>query len=260
MEEILKYCIKVNGERACHPVFGWFSEKPLEPCLDMAGKYETNNGVVAFVAKDGSYYVTPFYSKVGENLSKLGFTRGNLYVPFSNGDIPMDKELAEKWKALCEVERRETEVRCEQEKRERYAKMANEKGLDVLPEDVYQLSLEIPDDGLETIWWGQERSKTQPIYEWQVQDCMGTYCQNNGKVSFVDANGKMFVTPFWYEVGVMLRQAGYREGSLYVPLSNGEKIVDPDMNTRWEAICSEERNQTYVGQKQNSSGSSSFKK
>jgi ATP-binding cassette subfamily B protein len=68
---------------------------------------------------------------------------------------------------------------------------------------------------------------------------------DNEKVAFVgvDESGKTYVTPFCPEVREMLFAAGYEEGSLYVPLSNGEEILDPDLNAKWHAMCNKAKGQ-----------------
>ena len=43
-------------------------------------------------------------------------------------------------------------------------RLAEEKGLSELPQEVYDMALAIPEEGLETLWWGFEKSKTTPIF------------------------------------------------------------------------------------------------
>ncbi len=83
---------------------------------------------------------------------------------------------------------------------------------------------------------GQESSRTFPIYDFQLLAFMGTYWQNNGIVVFVDENGKQYVTPFCFQIKQMLRDAGYLEKPLNVPLSNGEQIVDPTLAATWNSL------------------------
>ncbi len=254
MDDIIKYCIKVNGITAYYPIDDKISSKALDSSPEMSMKYGWNNGKVSFVTEDGSYYVTPFCSEVAEALKNLGYTDGSLYVPFSNGDIPSDKNLAEKWEKLCTEARKQFNEREEREKRERYGKIAEDKNLKALPEEVYKMSLAIPEDGLETTWMGEEKSKTRPIMEQKIPESIGTYYQNNGRVSFVDSSGKMFVTPFCSEVTQMLTEAGYQERGLFVPLSNGEQIEDPKISAKWANLCEIARESFNKEQQQNGSG------
>lgn len=239
MNDIFKYCIRVNGISSYYPIYDEVSQHVLEGDPEYARTFGWNNGKVSFITEDGSYYVTPYCFEVADALRKAGYKDTGLYVPFSNGDIPSDKELAQTWQTLCEEARKKHDAEELEAKKEKIRKMAEEKGLSELPEEVYKMSLEIPEDGLETIWWGSEKSRTTPIQDWDLPDIMGVYCQNNGKVSFVDSTGKMYVTPFTSEVREMLAAAGYREGSLYVPLSNGEQIVDETLAAKWNIMKQE---------------------
>lgn len=58
---------------------------------------------------------------------------------------------------------------------------------------------------------------------------------NNGKVIFVYIDGKTYVTK-GYKIIDELREAGYKEGELFVPFSNGEAIVDPFLKKKWDDI------------------------
>ena len=71
-----------------------------------------------------------------------------------------------------------------------------------------------------------------------IRKSLGTYCQNNGRVVFVDDKGDTYVTPHCVEVIEILEAAGYRPGSLFVPLSNGERIVNDELRAKWEKLCS----------------------
>ena len=108
--------------------------------------------------------------------------------------------------------------------------------------DWLEISLEIPSEGLETSWMGQKPERTFPVSgDYAIEEAMGTYTQNNGRVSFVTADGKTYVTPFCFEARETLKAAGYKEGSLYVPLSNGEVPVNPEVAEHWKKMCEKAR-------------------
>ena len=78
-------------------------------------------------------------------------------------------------------------------------KLSKEKGLVELPKALLEISLEIPSEGLETSWMGQKPERTFPVSgDYAIEEAMGTYTQNNGRVSFVTADGKTYVTPFCF--------------------------------------------------------------
>lgn len=64
--------------------------------------YETNNSTVAFVCDD-SLYVIPYMKPVMDILVRNGFTQRCMYVPFSNGDYPINWQS--KWNDLKGVAR-----------------------------------------------------------------------------------------------------------------------------------------------------------
>ena len=235
LNDILQYCIKVNGITAFYPIFNETSTRPLQPEAGWVKKYGWNNGRVAFVTEDGSYYVTPYCVEVVEVLRELGYVDSGIYVPFSNGDVPSDSILAAKWEQMCIDARQQRAIREEREKNERFAKLAAEKRIEPLPAQAYDLCLEIPADGLETTWMGMV-DRMRPISEDTVMSSMGTYCYNNGRVSFINERGVMYVSPYVHEIIELLIEAGYVERSLYVPLSNGEEPTDPGMAERWEEM------------------------
>ncbi len=236
-KEILDLCIRVNGLTAFYPQFGQLDETPLEPTADMVGKYGWNNGVVAFVTPDGSYYVSPFCVEVADYLNKNGYRNEYIYVPFSNWDEPSNGIKAQEWKKLC-ADAKELHNRKEKERRaEEIRKIAREKGIRELDPSVYDMSLEIPDNGLQVKHYAGETSTINPIPEFSLRSAAGTYCQNNGRVVFVDDKGATLVTPYCHEVKEVLSAAGYREGGLFVPLSNGEEIIDATLRDKWAKLC-----------------------
>ena len=51
-------------------------------------------------------------------------------------------------------------------------------------------------------------------------------CQNNGQIAFADGKGNLYVTPYREEIHKILADAGYKEGTLYVPFSNGTSFPE----------------------------------
>ena len=101
-QNILKLCMKVNGVKTYHPIFEVTSERGLQGDPSCIGKFCWNNGRVAFVTRDGSYYVTPYCFDVADYLRANGYVEGSVFVPFSNGEVPEDENLKAHWKTLVE--------------------------------------------------------------------------------------------------------------------------------------------------------------
>ena len=232
-QNILKLCMRVNGVKTYHTLFEVTSERGLQGDPSCIGKYCWNNGKVAFVTRDGSYYVTPYCFDVADYLRANGYVEGSVFVPFSNGDVPEDENLRAEWRTLVEGARALHDERTAEERRNKCAEYARQKGLEDLPEEVYGMCLQIPKEGLEYSNWGQ-KGKCYPVEDYQLKETLGTYCQNNGRVVFVDDKGNTYVTPFCEEIRDALSASRYREGSIYVPLSNGEELLDPTLNARWK--------------------------
>ena len=91
-QNILKLCMRVNGVKTYHPIFEVTSERGLQGDPSCIGKYCWNNGKVAFVTRDGSYYVTPYCFDVADYLRDNGYVEGSIFVPFSNGEVPEDRK------------------------------------------------------------------------------------------------------------------------------------------------------------------------
>lgn len=54
------------------------------------GKFNVNNGILCFVDKGGHPWVTVATDARLESLRKAGFKNGDFFVPFSNGEEPVD--------------------------------------------------------------------------------------------------------------------------------------------------------------------------
>ncbi len=64
---------------------------------------------------------------------------------------------------------------------------------------------------------------------------LGTYCERNNRVVFVYRNGKTYVTK-GRKIVDELKKAGYREKSMLVPFSHGEKIFNSKLADKWNQI------------------------
>lgn len=63
------------------------------------GTFRRNNGVVAFVYRDGMTYLARGY-KIIPDLTAAGYKESSFFVPLSNGETITDPSLAAQWESL----------------------------------------------------------------------------------------------------------------------------------------------------------------
>lgn len=59
--------------------------------------YCSNNNAIAFVDRDGNYYVAPHSSERVNELENAGYKKTRLGVSLSNGELPTASHLRNKW-------------------------------------------------------------------------------------------------------------------------------------------------------------------
>ena len=226
MENIEKYCLKVDTE--------------FEIREEMYGTYDTNNGKVAFITDKGEYFVSPFFFEMIESLEELGYKKGSFPVYYSNWDTPKDPEEAKRWEIMREQAKDLFEKRQEREYTEKCAELAKKARIRELPQEAYDKSFAIPKEGLDTLYYGHP-DRINPEFLYNMEQDLGTYWQNNGKVAFIDETGTVYVSPYSHEITDLLEDAGYKEHAIAVPLSNQEDIKDPELNEKWQKMREEAR-------------------
>lgn len=113
----------------------------------------------------------------------------------------------------------------------------NQREVLALPEEFYEKYC-IPCFGLKTSYFGSEPQEiTTPLYqEGHYRDGQslagqtknGIFGYNNSTISFVNEKGLFFAAPYRKDIMDILRNHGYYQDYLYVPLSNQELIVEND--------------------------------
>ena len=155
-------------------------------------------------------------------------------MPFSNGDYPKAEER--KWNILRERASKAYQDDFEQD----CAAFCDERHIGgVISDETLRNCFEIPSSGVD-VKNSYYKTCYPPIikdnaFNNDVEDKLGRFCANNGKVVFTYRNGKTYVAK-GYKIISELRNAGYIESGLFVPFSNGETILDPILKERWESI------------------------
>ena len=197
-------------------------ETIVESRLAQVGKYDSNNGTLAFVDENG-------IMKIGHStdgnllaLKEAGYQRGNIWVPFSNGECPVDQEIKKKYLELRERGREINRQRNIEQHLQIFSKEAERKGVVPVEGGLFMMV-----DGIEyTHFWNQSgqigvNTDGNNFAIDRVQQ-VGTFGSNNGRIAFVDEKGQMWVGASTPENWEALRNANYHRGGIWVPFSNGE--------------------------------------
>ena len=235
LQELKEKSICIHGGRitVCWPQYN--EEENLD-LSDMQSKFNgafsTNNSTICYIINN-EIFVTPYTRESMKTLSEAGLAEDYFYVPFSNWDYP--KYEKEKWENLRawarESYRRDYETDS--------AEWCDEHGIKELDDEILERCFRIPRVGVhvkhvyfETIHYP---ACGESCVDSTVINKLGKFCSNNGRVVFIYRDGHTYVAK-GYKIIDHLREAGYKEGSLFVPFSNGERIVDPILADQWEQI------------------------
>lgn len=235
MKNLQQNSICVSGiTTVCWPQYG-----DNEETIDMTdigskfnGAYCMNNSTICFVVNN-EVFVTPFTREAMHTIVDAGLERKSFYVPFSSWDYPKDEK--EKWHRL----RKEAAESYHRDYEEDSAKWCDEHGIGTLSDETMARCFRMPRNGVPVKHLYFENTYypacNEGFVDCTVIDRLGCYCANNGKVAFVYHDGHTYVTKGYWILSE-LRQAGYKEHSLFVPFSNGEQITDPYLAAEWEKI------------------------
>lgn len=76
-------------------------EKLYIPYYEESEIFNYNNGVLAFINKDGRMFTAPLSTANFQALENADYKQDmDLIVPFSNGEYPFQQDLKEKWDGL----------------------------------------------------------------------------------------------------------------------------------------------------------------
>lgn len=194
--------------------------------------YSIQCRTVGFVS-EGELYVTPCSDLVIRSLEALGFKQAEFYVPFNQNDYP--KNETEKWVYLKEM----VIQSYIDDFIEDCTAYSNEQGIGTLSEEVLKNCMAIPFLGLPVIGIEYETCYYPilniGIMEQEKANYIGRYNINEDFVAFVYRDGRTYVTK-GYRIIKKLKEAGYKQKNMFVPLSSGERIKDKGLQKIWESI------------------------
>jgi hypothetical protein len=138
------------------------------------------------------------------------------------------------WKKILLSADQETKIQFEED-----CENLCKKDISVLPEEVMKETLLIPLEGFMVERMGIQ-DRITPITRYGVVDCttaefLGNYAANNGVVTFVTPRGKQYIGKGYGLIKILI-EYGYSEKYFFVPMSNWEKFIDPDIQKTWEGL------------------------
>lgn len=211
------------------------AEETLKPMVSqtlasLENCYDSNNSVITFVS-ESVQYVIPYTRVVAQILRNAGFINKSIYVPFSNWDYPVYEK--ERWVALWQSAKEQWEL----DFLDDCKKHSDKEGFGSITEDLLKKCFKIPKSGVyvKHLYWEQTYYPYVHTFDCMAIERLGRYCTNNGTCVFVYRNGNTYVTRDWDVVNA-LRKAGYKEGDLFVPFSNGEVIQDTATRMVWQNL------------------------
>jgi len=248
-EERRAYFILSGEERTLKPVEGgdWmnvtgvecrtgFGDETYRVSPDYnaeTGTYCINNATIAYIGPNSELFIG---HQTEENLKALrtaGYQRSEdgFSVPFSNGELPTDPDLAGRYREL----RRRGEEKAREERIQKhldeYRREADRKRINPVSKEGF-----VRVDGARYRIFGREK-KIEPNTDGYNMalgrlEEVGTYCSNNNVLAFVDGEGCIWIGRDNAENLEALETAGYQRRELFVPFSNGEEPVDQDLSEK----------------------------
>ena len=203
--------------------------------LDIAGKVYCNyKGMVGFIC-DGNEYITPYFKGVIEILRKEKFEEVCFSMPLSEKGFPYDKELARKWKQLIEDVKHFREL----DMTEEAINVSMKRHVSYLPHDIRKKALEIPIQGY---WAYGPKGKVDirpyiQIGRMQREEYqkLGAYNVLGDVVVVISNDAKTYLMHLSAGLLDNLNNSGYKRNyKLLVPMTNGEKFLDPIVQKRFE--------------------------
>lgn len=85
------FCIAPDSAPEAYPdAFNQMGRSEIDLRARQVGRYDTNNGLLAFVDETGATYLVPWTDQNIGILESAGYQYGGVFVPFSNGEVLID--------------------------------------------------------------------------------------------------------------------------------------------------------------------------
>lgn len=203
---------------------------------DLLGKFAYEAGKIVFIDECGKTWVTPFCYEINSILVEAGYKKGRFYVPLSNGEKIVDPDISQRWESLCSEAKASNDERISRNNQERINKIATQKNIQSVPQQLFTVTIKIPETGLYITLEGKEKDLITPIPIYRLEELMGCYYVNENKIIFVDKTGSTYISPYAFEVALILDRCGFTKRYMNVPLANGEELVDQTLSLKWKEM------------------------
>ena len=164
--------------------------------------YATNNGVLAFIISGKEFFVTTNELETIHILQSFGFEREDFYVPLSNGDLPLEEELSNRWERIRHQAIEDEQASFTEECRSR----AKEKRIGELRPRFLDLCSRTPKKGLQL----KNGDRYYPVPKKFARNLLGKYCflkNNKGQeelIVFVNIDGTTWLTTYGHKEGILI--------------------------------------------------------
>ena len=194
-----------------------------------------NHEIIAFFTEN-VLYVIPFTYKAIKILENAQFTfvveDNDMYIPFCEHDYPVTEY--KKWLAL----KSEASALRSEEFTYECIEYCDSVNIGSIDDSLLEKCFKIPEEGL-IVQFPDSMGNLKPVshQNWGLfLRQLGHYNTNKDTYVFVYRDGKTYVTRC-YDVVLALKKAGYQPNfNMYVPLSNGEKIIDTKYDIQWKKV------------------------
>lgn len=217
-------------------VINKFSEEKEVPFtrLNLYHKYSLKNGVFAFY-KHSCLYVIPYFNGLEEIFEKGGFVKSDFFESLSNLEESLNDSKWEITKNICRHLNNENIYKD-------VTTYCSGNGITNLLPDILSNSLEIPIEGLDIIYNGVKSTEYPLVLlstlNTDIFKKFGCYNINNGIVVIHSDKGRTYISKSTCDLVQKLDRSGYkRNWTLWVPLSNGEKILNEHALATFKRAC-----------------------
>lgn len=202
--------------------------------------YWYNNGTITYVDGEWRQFIGRYTRENVEALKVAWYTDRwmDIWVPFSNGEQFIDRDLQEEWEYLYRksvVDRRKEEQKMIlDEYRKLWSHLRKVEWWDFICVDGKWYTRH---------WWKVEyigKNTDVEMFE-RRKNAVWCYWSNNSTITYVDEEWRQFVWRYTRENVGALEAAWYTDKwmSIRVPFSNGEKFADKKLETKRESFWEE---------------------